>query len=80
MTKFTTLKNKTVFTHYVNLEIESEVGTPIEDWQSILHIGTDVFYGDVFKVWNTDENYFTIYFGTKGDEFQTVKNQMITQK
>ena len=77
-----TLKNKTVFTHYVNsnLEIESEVSTPIEDWQNILHIGTDVIYGDVFKVWNTDENYFTIYFGTKGDEFQTVKNQMITQK
>ncbi|MDB4507346.1 hypothetical protein N9064_00490 [bacterium] len=37
------------------------------EFQNIIHIGTDESYGDVFKAWNRDENCFCIYFGNLND-------------
>ena len=63
-------KNKnTVFTHRVlTREIED---TSIEPghWCNVLFIGHDEEYGDVFKCWDNNPTNFTIFFGTKGDEF-----------
>lgn len=41
-------------------------------YDNILFIGNNPFYGDVFKAYDygiNDECGFTIFFGTKGDEF-----------
>ena len=77
-TKFTSLDDnkegkKTVFTKAVmkNLTINGTISQP-DDFDNILHIGFDKYYGDVFKCWcNKDNvNEFIIYFGTAGDEFK----------
>ena len=67
-----TVKKQTKFTHYVNeyKQIINNNDNPLK-WDNCLHIGTDKYYGDVFKVWDdNNENNFTIYFGVKGDEFE----------
>ena len=60
---------ETTFTKVLRV---SEVGgtavTP-KSYENVLHIGYDGCYGDVFKCWNDNINYFTLYFGTKADEF-----------
>ena len=75
-TKFMTLdgqkseKKETVFTHYVNSDIGiSEATLKTKNYKNVLHIGYNEVYGDVFKVWDDRENEYTLYFGTKGDEF-----------
>ena len=68
-----TVKKQTTFTHYINEDKEIQKTTLCKpsDWNNILHIGTDKYYGDVFKAWdNGKENDFTIFFGEKGDEFE----------
>lgn len=64
---------ETKFTHCIGSDkdiIENDNERPSK-WDNILHIGTDKYYGDVFKCWdNGNENNFTIYFGVKGDEFE----------
>ena len=75
-TKFITLEPKskivkeTVFTHFISgsKTVYDSIRT-VNSFENVLHIGYDVDYGDVFKCWENDPNYFTIYFGTKGDEF-----------
>jgi len=78
MTKYTTLENKE--SKPINrTEFYSRVGTssidvsPIENpygYDNVIHIGSDKFYGDVFKAWNDgEENDFVLFFGEKGDEF-----------
>ena len=67
------VKKQTKFTHYVDSdkEIQSNETDDPSKWDNCLHIGTDEYYGDVFKVWDDGkENNFTIYFGEKGDEFE----------
>ena len=63
---------KTIFTHIVEFDKkikETSFNKP-EDYENVLYIGYDNDYGDVFKVWNEEEeNNFIIFFGTKGDEF-----------
>ena len=67
------VKKQTKFTHYLNgirIVTENHSDNPLK-WDNVLHIGTGKHYGDVFKAWDDDdENYFTIYFGEKGDEFE----------
>ena len=67
----TKVVNETVFASYVgnNLEKVKTTLKPI-NYRNVLHIGYDKFYGDVFKCWDDDINYFTIFFGTAGDEFK----------
>ena len=61
---------KTIFKKCVSstLEIFSTVYKPC-DFENVLFIGNDKYYGDVFKAWN-DERDFYILFGTAGDEFK----------
>ena len=40
----------------------------VTDYEKVEFIGHDECYGDVFKAYH-DENNFTLFFGTKGDEF-----------
>ena len=52
-----------------DFEVEKTSDKP-ENYDNVLHIGKDVDYGDVFKVWNnSNPNDFIIFFGEKGDEF-----------
>ena len=74
-TNFTTLEpkseivKKTVFTHFItDKKTVCDSIRTVNGFENVLHIGCDKQYGDVFKCWN-DVNEFTIYFGTKGDEF-----------
>lgn len=62
---------KTVFEKYVDgcLAINATPWRP-DEFKNVLHIGNDNNYGDVFKVWDDDENDFFIFFGTAGDEFK----------
>ncbi len=77
MTKFSTLNKvkkgnkKTVFKQIIDDELNiGPYTTEPERWDNVLHIGYNSDYGDVFKVWeNDDENDFAIVFGEKGDEF-----------
>ena len=64
-------KKKTVFTHYINAYKEiKKPSTMATDFENVLLIGRDKYYGDVFKVWDNDPNDFAIYFGEAGDEFE----------
>ena len=77
MTKFidNTKKNKskkTVFKKVLTFDfaIESaEYGLDV--YEKVEFIGHDESYGDVFKAYHdaNDDNNFTLFFGTKGDEF-----------
>ena len=62
---------KTVFNHYVTsyLNIASAKNPP-DDYEVVIHIGTDKEYGDVFIVYDDSPDRFTIYFGEAGDEFE----------
>lgn len=67
------VKKQIKFTHYLdeNRIVKENHNNYPSCWNNILHIGTDKYYGDVFKVWDDgNENYFTIFFGEKGDEFE----------
>ena len=78
-TKFITLGKtskifkETIFTHYIisGLTVCEGPTCTVNNFENVLHIGYDKRYGDVFKCWDNDDipNNFTIYFGTKGDEF-----------
>ena len=76
-TKFTTLEQKseivaeTVFTHLIdrNINISEKPIFQPRSFENVLHLGCDINYKDVFKCWDSNPNKFTIYFGTKGDEF-----------
>ena len=77
MTKFISIekdtqeKKETVFTRIVELNGGTDASiVKAKEWDNVMHIGFDDVYGDVFKCWdNKDVNNFTLYFGTKGDEF-----------
>lgn len=66
----TKVVKETVFTSFVDFDLKNRgtIGKPC-DYRNVLHIGFDKEYRDVFKCWNDNEKEFTIYFGTKGDEF-----------
>lgn len=68
-----TKSKKTVFTKAVSKDLTGIVDTSAkpEDFENVLHIGYDSKYGDVFKCWNIHEHIFLIFFGTKGDEFNS---------
>lgn len=73
-TKFMSLdslkKNRsTVFTHRVLVTDVEETDISPTYWNNVLWIGKDEDYGDVFKCWDNDPTVFTLFFGTKGDEF-----------
>jgi hypothetical protein len=75
MTKFISIdkdtqeKKETVFIRILSVRSLDTTLTEPNDWDNVMHIGKDVDYGDVFKCWNENVNNFTLYFGTKGDEF-----------
>lgn len=79
-TKFITLNGnskpinkKTVFTKVLqhDFSVDEDCLQP-EDWENVLYLGHDMDYGDVFKVWdNGGEDNFALYFGEKGDEFDS---------
>ena len=77
MTKYTSIEDskevvKTEFYKCLgdDLIAFSASGKP-SNYDYVQYIGSDKDYGDVFKVWNEDnEGSFTIYFGKKGDEFK----------
>ena len=65
-------KKQTVFTHYVDDEgiIRKCSNGYKVDYDNILYIGTDKYYGDTFKCWDDgSENDFVINFGVRGDKF-----------
>ena len=86
MTKFMKLKpmevstdkKETRFAYVVvpkerTLSIQATLFTP-SDFDNVLWIGHNHWYGDVFKVWSdVDPIKFNIFFGTKGDEFNYTK-------
>ena len=39
------------------------------DYDFVELVGSDSYYGDVFKAWKKDSNNFLLYFGKKGGEF-----------
>jgi len=53
-----------------DLEIGDAMASP-NRYDNVAFIGHDKEYGDVFKCWDDDENDFTLFFGTKGDEFNS---------
>lgn len=65
---------KTGFTHIVypkdfgTIKLEISKHSPC-NFENILHVGKDLYYGDVFKCWNLNEDVFYIAFGEAGDEF-----------
>lgn len=68
-----TINKETIFTKVLepDFRIDEDCLQP-EDWDNVLYLGYDTGYGDVFKAWdNEDENSFTLYFGEKGDEFDS---------
>ncbi len=76
MTKFLKLSikkdnKKTIFKKYIDtkFEVQNVVMYGPNDYLNVMFLGHDIIYGDVFKVWNKNENKFTLYFGEKGDEF-----------
>ena len=63
--------NKTVFEKQITpCSIIEETTWSPDQFKNVLYIGSDKDYGDVFKAWDDDENYFFIFFGTAGDEFK----------
>ena len=81
MTKFidNTIKRepkKTVFTRIVlsDFRIEKTNASFFNHYEVVEHIGFDQNYGDVFKAYKkrNNKNFFTILFGTKGDEFNNL--------
>lgn len=62
---------KTVFKSVVNTEREivDTMLTP-RNFDNVLHIGKGMYYGDVFKCWNSTSDVFYIFIGTAGDEFK----------
>lgn len=79
-TKFTTLSSETkklvetVFTSFISSDLKISVTNDKQqpyNYDNVLYLGHDNCYGDVFKVWNNEDNGdFTIVFGVKGDEFK----------
>lgn len=64
------VKKETVFTHYVKSMSEViETNEKPMIYKNVEFLFTDEYYGDVFRCWENDEKYSTLYFGTKGDEF-----------
>lgn len=63
---------QTVFERYLEEDMtikDNSNGSSVESWGTIEFIGSDLSYGDVFKAYDDDANIFTLFFGTKGDEF-----------
>ena len=62
---------ETVFKNIINTEFEivDTMLTP-RNFDNVLHIGKDMYYGDVFKCWHSKSDVFYIIFGTAGDEFK----------
>lgn len=59
----------TVFTHAIDDDKSlAKTNYTASDFDFVIWLGYDSQYGDVFKAWNENCNYFTIYFGVKGDE------------
>lgn len=77
MTKFMTLSpihrdgiKETVFKKVVIYDGKTQESLiPADEWDNVMFIGHDRFYGDVFKTWDEGSDDFTLYFGKKGDEF-----------
>lgn len=81
MTKFMTIdgkekepKNKTVFKNFLSKGLVMSDGEDKclqpADYDNVMYIGYNNYYGDVFKAWNNgDITEYVLYFGTKGDEF-----------
>lgn len=75
MTKYTTLEKKegkkTVFKKFVDENnVEEAVHLP-EDFENVLFLYKDFIYGDVFLAWDENENNRSLFFGEKGDEFDS---------
>lgn len=62
---------KTEFTKFITggYDVEETNMLPSE-YKNVIHIGRDHVYGDVFIAYDSDPDYFTIYFGEAGDEFK----------
>ena len=64
-------KKKTVFKKFIGGGFEVRNATTFPDkYGSVIHIGHDNFYGDVFIAYSSNPNDFTIFFGEAGDEFK----------
>lgn len=62
---------KTVFTHFVNAKKEiKDAKVQPEKYDNVEFLFHDKDYGDVFKVWDNDNqsDYRMLFFGAKGDE------------
>ena len=69
-----TINKKTVFTKGINgdFSITNEICLQPKDWDNVLYLGHDKDYGDVFKAWDDgNEEDFVLFFGKKGDEFDS---------
>ena len=78
MTKFISLPGQkstvrpTVFTRCVNDHYQAKDVEDVspDDFETVIHIGYDSVYGDVFKAVRRGESAeFVIYFGKRGDEY-----------
>ena len=77
MTKFISIdkdtqeKKETVFTHSIQSTLKDiiEVNIKATEYKNVMHLGYDNIYKDVFKAWDNNPNNFTLFFGTKGNEF-----------
>lgn len=81
-TKFTSMaqisevkvSGKTVFEKVVGVDSEEghnivETDTLPEEYENVMLLWKDKYYGDVFRCWDDDPSDSTIYFGTAGDGF-----------
>ena len=59
----------TVFTYAIDVDKKvTKTNYSSSDFDFVIWLGYDSYYGDVFKAWNENGKYFTIFFGVKGDE------------
>ncbi len=64
-------RKETVFTHFVNAKKEiKDAKVQPEKYDNVEFLFHDKDYGDVFKVWDNDNqsDYRMLFFGAKGDE------------
>jgi len=81
MTNFINLNNPTAIKKSSNATIfnfcldgdlrKSNAYLQPNNYHNVAFIGHDSEYGDVFKAWDEDLEDFTLFFGTKGDEFNS---------
>ena len=64
-----TVFKRIIYYHLLNGTFIEDTNDSTEQWQNVMHLWKDKYYGDVFRCWDNDQSNSVIYFGEAGDEF-----------